>query len=367
MRRPFFASLLPFIVLSVIYSCQGHADREAVVPENVRHVSCTLSAYLIDNLCEDEKEYLDWAAAFKEMPTLADITRDGLRELTKSTLDVDKAAAVFYHRVISKPENRDMVNYLNRRQKELEKTLPDYSSKKILLAIAPGMFYLDNPSLGADGRSLRNLALELGMMETVIPLEQTGTVDTNAEILCNFIRDRNDASGIILASVSKGSSDIKKAIQRCGTEPYFTKVRAWYNIGGINKGSRLINGIDQTCMYKMEARSYFCWNGYNWDGFMSLRAGDEAPLNTDLQMPPHILVVNVIAVPLFRFVTDRARPFYEYLIQFGPNDGMTLLADSYIPEGLTYCSWRNDHYFRIPLQKERMMAFLTFIVERQFK
>ncbi|MFN9535428.1 MAG: hypothetical protein ACK59W_13620, partial [Pseudanabaena sp.] len=41
-----------------------------------------------------------------------------------------------------------------------------------------------------------------------------------------------------------GSSDLKIAFKKCGKEEYFKKVRGWYNIGGLNKGSRLVQEID---------------------------------------------------------------------------------------------------------------------------
>jgi len=341
-------------------------DRPAAVPQEQIKVKCETNAYLQKGLCEDEVSYLDWAKAQKEYPKLEDLTREVLQKITIETKDVDKAAALYYLRVIQQPQNREFVEYLDRMEKILAKSKPDFSKKKILLALAPGMFYRDNPGVGADGKDLRDMATEIGLSQAIIPVEQTGTIEKNGQIICAFVKAQTDVNGIILASLSKGSGDVKRAIQLCGKEPYFAKVRAWYNIVGINKGSRLITDIDDTWRYKMEARSYFCWNGYDWQGFLSLRAGKDAPLETELVLPEKMLVMNVVAVPLFRFVTDRARPFYEYLIRYGPNDGMTLLADSAIPGGVTYVSWRNDHYFRFPIYRPRMHSFLVYIVERKF-
>ncbi|MCE9599458.1 MAG: hypothetical protein K8S54_15965 [Spirochaetia bacterium] len=353
-------------VLLLLGSLACHVDRKLEVPEQTRVVKCETNAYMLKGLCDDEVEYLNWAAKYPGMPKLADVNQEGLHKIVQDTKDVDRAAAVYYHRVISESRNRELVEFLDRKQTVIATKKPDFSSKKLLLALAPGMFYADNPQTGADGQELRTMAKELGLAEAVIPVEQTGTIETNATIICNFVKSRDDVQGIIIASLSKGSGDFKRAIQKCGDEPYFKKVRAWYNIVGINKGSHLITDIDQTWQYKMEARAYFCWNGYNWDGFMSMRAGAGAPLESELKIPQQMLVVNVVAVPLFRFVTDRARPFYEYLIRYGPNDGMTLLADSAIAEGVTYVSWRNDHYFRFPIYRPRMQAFLVYIVEKKF-
>ncbi|MCB1307799.1 MAG: hypothetical protein KDK30_06455 [Leptospiraceae bacterium] len=355
-----------FISLA-LFTTACHVDREASVrtdPE-VREVRCDSSGYFIDNLCEDEKEYLDWAAAFPEYPEFGDLDQQALRTVTKETLDPDKAAALFYQRGIQVPRNRAFYEYLNRKEKVLREQLPDYSDRNVLFAVVPGMFYKDNPTIGADGAQIRRLAAQLGLKQDLVEVEQTGTVAENAQFICDYVKSRTDVNAIILASVSKGSGDIKKALQICGEDPGFQKVIGWFNIGGINKGTLLINEIENHWNYKLEARSYFCWNGYDWDGFLSMRAGPDAPLNFEIDIPDHILLINVIAVPIYRFVTERAKPYWLHLAQFGPNDGMSLLADLTIPEGITWLSWRNDHYFRNAIPESKMQAFIVYILEQQ--
>ncbi|MCC5813779.1 MAG: hypothetical protein JJT78_03415 [Leptospira sp.] len=354
-----------FIVISFATNC--HLDRKLEKSdEGTVQVRCDINEYRIDNLCEDEKVYLDWAASLKKYPKLSDLNKDVLHKLTQETLDVDKTSALFYHRAINDPRNKKFLDYLDKKEKQLQKKLPDFSSKKVLLAMVPGMFYKDNPEVGADGKILRDIALELGLMEELVPVEQTGTLEENSQIICDYVKNKTDVNGIIFASVSKGSSDLKIAFKKCGHEKYFKKVRGWYNIGGINKGSHLIEEIDGNWNYRWETKFYFWWRNYNYKGFLDLKAYPGGPLDFDLNLSKDILQINIIAVPQFRQVTKRAYPFYEYLIRFGPNDGMTLLADSYIEEAITYPSWRNDHYFQWPMVHQRMQAFLVYIMENQF-
>ena len=155
----------------------------------------------------------------------------------------------------------------------------------------------------------------------------------NARTICEFVAGQKKRRGIILASVSKGSADVKMAIQQCGREPYFRRVIGWYNIGGINRGTILINEIENDWYYRTEARTYFCLNGYNWEGFRSMRFAEEAPLNFNLELPEHVLLINIIGVPTDLSVTERARPYWEHLAQIGPNDGLSLLTDVYMPGG----------------------------------
>jgi hypothetical protein len=366
--RPVGRATHLLVLLSVLGIAVAHCrvDRRLEIPgETTRRVQCNNSGYHVENLCDDEKEYLDWAEAESRAPRMADLNRETLLRFTRETQDVDKAAAVFYTRLIREPLTQQLIAYLESTEKRLEaeRRLPDYSDLNVALVVAPGMFYKDNPETGADGSGLRSIAARMGMKDDAIPLEQTGTVEENGALICDYIRNRNDGAALILASASKGGADIKYAIHLCGEDPAFEKVVGWLNIGGINRGSILANEINNQWDARLEARTYFCLNGYNYDGLMSMREGEGAPLNFDLDLPDHLLMINIIGVPVFRFVTERARPYYLHLVQFGPNDGLSLLADLYMPGAVNWGSWRNDHYFRWPISETRMMAFIMFVIE----
>ena len=161
----------------------------------------------MDYICEDEKEYLDWAASYPKYRKLTDLTRDVLYNIMKETGDIDKAAAVFYHRAITEPTNRKFIEYIYTKQNEFMRKIPDYSSKKLIFAIAPGMFYKDNKEVDADGKLIRAIVKQLGLAEAVIPTDQTGTVDNNGKIICDFIKSQTEVKGIIIGSASKGSGD----------------------------------------------------------------------------------------------------------------------------------------------------------------
>jgi len=321
----------------------------------------------VDYICDDDKQYLDWAASYPKYRKLSDLTREVLYNIMKETEDIDKAAAVFYHRAITEPNNRKFIEYIFTKQNEFMRRVPDYSSKKLIFAIVPGMFYKDNKEVDASGKMIRAIVKQMGVAETVVETDQTGTVDQNAEIICGFIKQQTEVKGIIIGSASKGSGDFKKAIEKCGNEPYFKKVIGWFNFGGINKGSLVVNGMMDHWLYRTEGKFYFWSQGYNWEGLTSMRAGADAPLGKELVIPKHMIAINIVGVPTARLVTERAKPFYNYLSQFGPNEALNLLADSYIEGAPLYPSWRNDHYFRLPMREERIKAFIAYIVEKQVK
>ena len=362
---------LSFIIILFSFYFQFincRVDKKVHTPDNFKKVDCNIQQYRMQNLCEDEKQYLDDAAKFNPDLNFNDLDRNVLQKITLETKDVDIAAALYYQRLLKYPSNKEFLYYIDTKEKLYNKKMPDYSSRGALFLMVPGMFYKDNTEVDASGKSMRELVKQIGLKEGVINVEQSGDVDRNAVIICNYLKDFKDTEvrGIILVSASKGSGDIKRAIARCGKEPYFNLVRGWFNIGGITKGSMIVDGIRNNFKNYIEARLYFLIKRYNWKGLMSIRHGDNAPLSSEVDIPSYMTVVSIVGIPLFRHVTPRARPYYEYLIRYGPSDGMVLLSDAYIPGGYIFPSFRNDHYFQYSLSKERMAAILSFIIEKKF-
>ena len=350
-----------FFFIILFYFSHCHVDRSVTAPTDYRKVECKKDRYFIKDLCQDEEEYLDWASANKQYPKLSDLTQTALQRITASTLDVDRASAMFFTRSLSDKRNRNFMEYLVRKESDTSNIGYSNSDENLLLAMIPGMFYRDNPEIEADGHSLRKLAVSIGISSVVIPVDQTAPSDINAQIICDFLSLQDSRKRIIIASVSKGSADFKRAIQKCEKSNDLKNVIGWLNLGGINKGSRIIDAINDSTPYFLEARLYFFWKGYNWSGFQSLRFSENDGLNSDMKLPEHIKTINVVAVPLFRHVTARARPFYEYLIRFGPNDGFNLLGDSLLPGSITVPSWRNDHYFQRAVSTKQIRAVLEYL------
>ncbi|GBF49703.1 hypothetical protein LPTSP4_12190 [Leptospira ryugenii] len=347
-----------------------HIDKNVEINNKANQsVSCLKNKYYIENICEDEERYIDLAANTKQFPKLSDMTRENLKTIMETSGDIDLAASVFYHRAITDPLSKGFLDYVLRKENEYIKKYPVYDSEKILFAFVPGMFYKDNPNLGTDGKRIREIAAMLGLSETVVPIDQTGPIEENGKFICDYIKalsEKKEYEGVILASLSKGSSDVKMSLKLCGKEPFYKLVKAWYNVGGLNKGTYAINAVLNTWRYRMEGQFYFWTRNYNWKGFTDMQGGENSPVAFELDKPSHILLVNIMGVPLTRHVTERAKPFFDEVSQYGPSDGLTLLADSYIPGNVTYPMFRQDHYFSWPLYTQRIQAIFSYMIERQF-
>lgn len=329
--------------------------------------NCDAQAYLASDLCSGEKELLDWAAAYPLHRSLNDMTAGNLRAIASATDSVDRAAAVFYHRVVSEPRNHRFIEEINSIELRLSESttgdLPDYSDRDVLFAFVPGMFYEDIDIRGLKGEPLIEAATDLGLPSVIIPVDQSGTVTENAKRIASFLRKH--AAGyeeIIVATASKGAADFAVMLDEYGTEPFVARIRTWFNIGGILEPSRLVDMIESRPRLRFRAKLFFFVNGYDYRGFQSMGStfeGRPGPLARRRGTPDHIEAVTIVGVPLGEHVTNTARPFYRVLSDAGPNDGFLLHAHSTRAAGPVYPVWRNDHYFQWSLPPERIRAFLV--------
>src|SRR6056297_2104470 len=83
----------------------------------------------------------------------------------------------------------------------------------VQIAIVPGFLYRQYPHSGADGRMLSTAAAQLGWDTQTIQVGSTGRLAANASILLDWLA-RHATRPTVLASVSKGGSDIVAALQR---------------------------------------------------------------------------------------------------------------------------------------------------------
>lgn len=118
---------------------------------------------------------------------------------TAATDSVDRAAAVFYYRVVSEPRNRRFIQQIASTERSLaERTmggLPGFRNGNALFAFAPGMFYEE----------------------------------------------------VIVATASKGSADFAVMLHEYRGEPFVSRICTWFNIGGILAPSRRVDTIE--CMH----------------------------------------------------------------------------------------------------------------------
>ena len=82
-----------------------------------------------------------------------------------------------------------------------------------------------------------------------------------------------------------------------------------------------------------------------------------------IRLPRKILAVQYVAAPLSGDIADDVRGRYTYLRKYGPNDGLTLLADELMPGGITIIELGFDHFYRDPEINLKSMAIANLVAE----
>lgn len=367
--RKFARALVLCATLCALAGCSSLTVEDEVV--HLNQEKCDGEAFRVDLLCDDEIELLKNALNDPAVRDASGVDRDHLRKLAEER-GLDYATAVFFHNVSQEPNTRAYLDRIDRIRARLEKHLEKQTAPQplnrtdITLAMVPAMYYNSNASIGGDGRDIRSMAGRLGIPNELVIVDPDGHVNANGQFLCEWLDQRQDRK-FLLASISKAALDIKRAIQLCGQAPdggSFRNVIGWLDVGGTNRGSYLINEMDDYWAYRWRAKYFFWREGYTYDSFLSVKVDPTAPYYAHVQFPPKMKVVNVIATPIRRHLTARSAEAYNILSKQGPNDGLTILADSYMPGAINISLWGNDHYFAFPEKREILLrTALTEFIE----
>ena len=124
---------------------------------------CTDQAYFVSHLCSEEREILDWASEYPEYRSFSAMTAEHLQAIRAEAGSVDRAAAVYYDRAISDPDNRAFLEFVDARENEFRRGPPDFDDRNVLLAFVPGMFYKDVSIVGLKGEPLLDAAADANL------------------------------------------------------------------------------------------------------------------------------------------------------------------------------------------------------------
>jgi len=169
--------------------------------------------------------------------------RLGLQALTRE-LSTDVASMYFVDRLYAQPDNRRMqdryhafLERLNTAPREdIVAELAAFSGYQIVFI--PGYAYRSNPANGADFSRQRALLSELGFSPLLIETEELGTVERNAEIVTDALRELAVSHDkLVLVSASKGGAEAAIVLNALQSEPAGQRIQAWISVGGLLRGS----------------------------------------------------------------------------------------------------------------------------------
>ncbi len=221
--------------------------------------------------------------------------------------------------------------------------------------------------MGGDGRIVRAVAAELGYQTDLIPIASFGSVRNNAHSICEWFRNRTPEP-VIIASLSKGSADLKMAMASADAAELFSPVLAWVNICGPLNGSRIADWILTNRLRTLFVRAQCLLQKRDFEFVSDLRHDGEASLKFSLPTRPPMTILNVIGFPLRRHMTTRFSRFCHHILsRWGPNDGTTSLTDIEDWPGDVYPVWGADHYFRPETVARNLVRALLCYLEETLK
>lgn len=275
---------------------------------------------------------------------------DSLKELTQE-FSPDFAALYFVSRIYQDPVNRraqqafhsHLASFRSKGPKEMARVAERFTS--YLIAFVPGYAYKRDPHTGADFARQRRMMNWAGFKTLLIETDELGTVEKNALIVANEIsRLEKRHNKIILVSASKGGPEVALAIGKLMTRDQLDAVKAWISIGGLLRGTP---SADEALKWP---KSWFVRLGFYFEGLRpevidNLSTKTRRKVFAELIFPKHILTLQYVGVPLSGQIQEYAQGRYNDLKEYGPNDGLTLLADELVAGGIVITDVGLDHYY----------------------
>jgi hypothetical protein len=168
---------------------------------------------------------------------------------------------------------------------------------------------------------------------------------------------------VVLVSVSKGSAETALALGRLLSWDESGHVLAWINVNGGVRGSPL---ADESLNWRRNLTTRLSlWLTYrdNGAGLRSMRSRHRRAVFESLDLPPHVVIVNVAAVPFSGQVTRRAGGYDKLLNKYGPHDGSLLILDQLIENAPTVVELGFDHFFFDPMIGTKTIALVHALEE----
>ena len=225
----------------------------------------------------------------------------------------------------------------------------------------PGFHYLTDPTSGADFLNQRTLMRALGIDVQLAATQEDGTIEENAQIVAQTIRSVSRYNPkLILVSTSKSGPETALALGRILGPGETNSVRAWISVGGLIRGTPLANramALPQSWIIPL----IFSLQKVSFRSVPDLTTRASRARMESIRLPQHILVVEYVAAPLSGDIAEDVRARYRYLRKYGPNDGLTLLADELIPGGVTIIEPGVDHFYRDPEINMKSLAIANVV------
>jgi hypothetical protein len=307
-------------------------------------------------------------AKINERYGAAALNRQTLKAISQKSSS-DFAALFLTEQLLSDPRNlKFQTNYLaetKRIKSDLKRNkwsdIARPALKKYEVLFAPGFHYLTDKSSGADFANQRRFFRELGVRVALLRTEEDGTVEENAAIIAADIRALHDTEAIIV-STSKAGPEVALALGEILAPDETARVKAWISVGGLIRGTPLAD-YATTWPQSWIVRLMFRYSRTGFQGIPGLTTAASHARMERIRIPARIMMVEYIAVPLSGDIYGSVKSRYVRLRKDGPNDGLTLLADELLPNGIAVIEPGIDHFYAAPDIEVKSVALANVVAE----
>lgn len=262
-------------------------------------------------------------------------------------------ASVYVRESIGKcSENRTFLD-------EIEAAEPFAKSHFDMLVI-PTMFYKQHPEIGGNGDLFVNIAKRLGIHCETVPVKSLGSISENAAIIREYFEKRQCSKPLWVLSMSKGTADFKRAYLNELSDEQRKSVQGILNVSGMQGGTLLTSARKGRRLKHLLVKSWLKLRGANIDLLKEMHKS-HLYSQSSFKQDEKLEIVNVLALPLLCHLRKPLIKSYEYLSQFGPNDGYILTEDALLPTKKNILFWGADHYLRVPEMNVRAEQILNWI------
>jgi hypothetical protein len=235
--------------------------------------------------------------------------------------------------------------------------------KQYEVLFVPGFHYVTDPTSGADFANQRRFFAELGIRVGLIRTQEDGPVEANAAIIAANLRSRRQAHDrIILVSSSKGGPEVALALGKLLSPYESAQVKAWISVGGLFHGTPLADFATRW-PESWIVRMMFLYSRTGFQSVPGLVTKVSEKRLDEIIIPARIMLIEYVAVPLSGDIYGSVKSRYLRLRKDGPNDGLTLLADELLPNGISVVEPGVDHFYDDPDIEAKSLALANVAAE----
>jgi hypothetical protein len=337
----------------------------------ITNVDSDLAKYYLENSLDGSRNnpgLNNQIAGIDKRYRAAPLDRQTLKAISQNA-SPDFAALFLIKQLLSNPRNlKFQTNYLaetKRIKSDLKRNewseIARPALRRYEVLFAPGFHYLTDRSSGADFANQRQFFRKLGVRVQLIKIEEDGTVEENAAIIAANIRALRDAN-VILVSTSKAGPEVALALGKILASDETARVKAWISVGGLIRGTPLAD-YATTWPQSWIVRLMFLYSRTGFQGIPGLTTAAGQARMEGIRIPAGIMIVEYIAVPLSGDIYGSVRSRYVRLRKGGPNDGLTLLADELLPNGIAVIEPGSDHFYAAPDIEVKSVALANVVAE----